>query len=125
MGEATPISFFVPVVDLSPFTQASNPEKRKEAAKDLTSKCQSHGFAQIVGHGVPEDLVQEAFCWSKNLFDLPHDEKMKAPHPAGPIPHRGYSHPGLEKVMHQRDILGVDENENSFRKVQDFKVREL
>ena len=124
MGEATPTSFSVPVIDLSPFTRGTDREERKEAAKALTGICQTHGFVQILGHGVPDDLVQEAFRWSKKLFDLPHEEKMKAPHPAGPIPHRGYSHPGLEKVMHQRDIPGVDENENNFRKVQDFKVRE-
>ena len=122
MGEAAPTSFSVPVVDLSPFSQGSDSERRIEAAKALTGVCQSHGFVQVIGHGTPDDLIQEAFGWSKKLFDLPHQEKMKAPHPAGPVPHRGYSHPGLEKVMHQRDIEGVDENENSFRKVQDFKV---
>ena len=124
MGEASPAPFTVPVVDLSPFTSGSDdPKKRQDAAKAFTSVCQSHGFVQVVGHGIPEELVHEAFAWSKKLYDLPHEEKMKAPHPAGPMPHRGYSHPGLEKVMHQRDIPGVDENENSFRKVQDFKVR--
>ena len=51
----------------------------------------------LVGHGVPNDRIEEAFRWAGKLFALPHEEKMKAPHLKEAKPHRGYSVPGNEK----------------------------
>ena len=79
----------------------------------------------IVGHGVSPELLQAAFDWSKKLFDLSHEEKMKAPHPPESIPHRGYSEPGLEKVYSKKEQEGIDAEAvraKSLRKIQDFKV---
>ncbi|CAF9932147.1 hypothetical protein IMSHALPRED_008813 [Imshaugia aleurites] len=58
------------------------------------------------------------------LYSLSHDEKMKAPHPDGPVPHRGYSHPGLEKVYSKAEVDSRDAVEtdgDSLRQIQDFK----
>ncbi|PMD52491.1 Clavaminate synthase-like protein [Hyaloscypha bicolor E] len=48
--------------------------------------CHNVGFAFIINHG------------SKRVFDLKTEEKMLVPDPDGPIVHRGYSWPSLEKV---------------------------
>ena len=132
----------IPVVDLSAFSTAGNAESRLESARNLYKACHDLGFVQISGHGVDANLLREAFEWSRQLFSLSHDEKMKAPHPDGPVPHRGlsfsnychqqvlrtrgYSHPGLEKVyseaeMDSRDAIETDGD--SLRQIQDFKVR--
>jgi isopenicillin N synthase-like dioxygenase len=51
----------------------------------------------IINHCVSQEPLEEAFGWSKQLFDLKAEEKMLAPHPGGPTVHRGYSWPGSGK----------------------------
>ena len=79
----------IPIVDLSSFATEENTESCLESARALYKTCHDLGFVQISGHGVKSELLEEAFNWSKKLYSLPHDEKMKAPHPNGPTPHRG------------------------------------
>ncbi|KAJ8069313.1 hypothetical protein OCU04_002970 [Sclerotinia nivalis] len=88
----------IPIVDLSPFTSGGDHESRRRAAKDLAEKVQINGSVGICGHGVPSETLREAFTLAKKLFDLPYEEKMKAPHPDAVFPHRGYSSIGREKV---------------------------
>ena len=115
----------IPVVDISSFSPSGSHEQRVKASRDLYNACHRLGFVYITGHGVPDALLEDAFKWTKKLFDLPHDAKMKAPHPATPIPHRGYSAPGVEKVYSKAEL---DESEASgqkgvlLRKIEDFKV---
>ena len=85
MAAQTPI----PIIDLSAFGAECNTKSRSESARALYKACHDLGFVQIVGHGVEPELLQGAFDWSKRLFSLSHDDKMKAPHPDGPVPHRG------------------------------------
>ncbi len=81
----------IPTVDLSCFATEGNSKSRLESARALYNACHNFGFVQILGHGVEPEILREAFDWSKKLYSLSHDEKMKAPHPDGPIPHRGSS----------------------------------
>lgn len=119
----------IPTIDLTPFTQPSSSlpstaANRYAAGQDLVSALHTLGFVKITGHGVSTEEIQHALSWAKKLFDLPYDEKMKAPHPAGPMPHRGYSGLGLEKVYNAVKV-GGDGDENvgkELRKVSDFKV---
>lgn len=73
-------------------------------------------FSEITGQGVSSSPLQEAFSWSKEFFDLSHDEKMKALHPASSLPHRGYSppnlKPNLEKAKLRQEKESVDKEEN-------------
>lgn len=117
-------------IDISCFTNGpthpSSNERRNEIGKSLVEALHSFGFVKIVGHGVPEHDIDEALSWTKRLFDLPFEEKMKAPHPIEPMPHRGYSSVGREKVYSQEDVMGHKHSENvtqSLRKISDFKVR--
>lgn len=112
----------LPVIDFSRWLKGS-PEDKKDVAHSLAEACRRVGFVYITNHGVPEDLLDEAFAWSKKLFDLPEDKKMLAPHPPGPNVHRGYSWPGLEKVsqyIHQ-DGADSDAEDEQLRQVQDCK----
>lgn len=114
----------IPIVDLSAFL-SNDDEKSHKAARDLTAACHNLGFVYITGHGVSPELLDDAFRWSQKLFDLTHEDKMKAPHPPGSTPHRGYSHPGLEKVYSKQEAISdaVKESQgNSLRKIMDFKV---
>ncbi|KAF2198624.1 putative leucoanthocyanidin dioxygenase, partial [Delitschia confertaspora ATCC 74209] len=86
----------IPIIDLSPFTSFASLSSRKLAAKDLASTLHLNGSVGITGHGFPASMLQEIFDIAKKLFDLPYEDKMRAPHPSGPTPHRGYSGPGKE-----------------------------
>lgn len=116
----------IPIVDLSSFAPGGSKGERAQASQTLYNACHNLGFANIIGHGVSDALLQEAFSWSKKLFDLPYQEKMKAPHPASAIPHRGYSAPGIEKVYSKGDLEKDEASDGqgaSLRNIQDFKVR--
>ena len=111
----------IPIISLSTFTHPSTPSSRLSTAQDLAATCRSVGFVYITDHGVPASKVADAFDWSKKLFALRKEDKMKALHPPGSAVHRGYSYPGLEKVS---DILAAevgDEGVQAARNVPDFK----
>jgi isopenicillin N synthase-like dioxygenase len=111
----------IPIIDFSAFTLEAALETRLKVARDLVSACREVGFVYISNHGVPADALAEAFALSKKFFDLPKEDKMKAPHPPGWAVHRGYSWPGLEKVSG-----AISEKDNKawierLREVQDYK----
>ncbi|KAM3417322.1 hypothetical protein BST61_g5574 [Cercospora zeina] len=109
----------IPIIDFSRWTHPRTAQEQAAVAKDLISACESMGFVYITSHGLSQNLLDEAFATSKRLFDLPHSEKMKAPHPDEPDVHRGYSYPGLEKVS---QYSGGDEAEGEkLREVVDVK----
>ncbi|KAJ9270762.1 hypothetical protein DTO212C5_3259 [Paecilomyces variotii] len=93
--------FKIPTIDFSAWKD-DNPEARLRVAQELVSACKDVGFVYIINHGLPESLLEEAFDWSKKLFSLSQENKMKAPHPEGWAVHRGYSWPGLEKVSQEK-----------------------
>ena len=62
----------IPSVDISAFTTSQRDITVREAmAKELAEKCQINGCVGITGHGVPSELLREAFDVSKRFFDLP------------------------------------------------------
>lgn len=113
-------SIKIPNVDLASYhDRASTPTQRQATAAALASACHTLGFVAITNHGIPPSLLADAFATSKSLFSLPHSDKMKAPHPAAAMPHRGYSAPGLEKVYSKDEAAGDDSS--AIRKITDYK----
>ena len=74
----------------------------------------------MASHRVDLDKV---FALSKQFYDLPTEEKRKAPHPSGWAVHRGCSWPGLEKVSGALSAMDDDEWVKKLREVQDYKAR--
>ncbi|XXG96024.1 hypothetical protein Hte_002301 [Hypoxylon texense] len=108
----------VPTIYLSiptaePLRQNPNENHVKVGMCLVETLCR-FGFVKIIGHGFPKRDVDEALAWTKKLFGLPLEEKMKAPHPLGPIPHRGYSSIGKEKVYPQADVGDHKNNSNGY-----------
>lgn len=112
----------IPIVDFEKWNSESLLEDRLQIAKDLAAACREVGFVYIVNHGVSPQLLDEAFAWSKKLYDLPKEEKMKAPHPPGFAHHRGYSWPGLEKVSSVLSDKDDADMVTKLREISDFKV---
>jgi isopenicillin N synthase-like dioxygenase len=114
----------VSIVDLSTFTtNSSSNSLKRAAATELAEKGKINGCIGISGHGVSPELLTEAFKVTQALFDLPYSEKMKAPHPDGPTPHRGYSGTGRERPAAKTESesweeVRIDEGE----KMTDCKV---
>ena len=113
----------IPTVDLSAFTSGGDVQSREQAATELARCCRPHGCVAVTGHGVPSALLKEAFDMSKKLFDLPLEEKMKAPHPDAFRPHRGYSAIGRERGAAKGAMDTKDEKrKEELKRVTDYKV---
>ena len=82
-----PIS--IPIIDFAAWSNHASKEERYAISTRLVKACAEVGFAYIINHGVPQDTLDQAFAVSRQLFNLPQEEKMKAPHPPGWAHHRG------------------------------------
>ncbi|KAF3483550.1 oxidoreductase, 2OG-Fe(II) oxygenase family [Arthroderma uncinatum] len=107
----------IPVVDFAPFREGS-PADAKATGQVIFEAFRDVGFVYLKNHGVPQGVVDDAFSWSKKLFDLPQSEKEKAPHPPEGWWHRGYSGMGREKVT---QMVFDKENLGELRKIPDVK----
>lgn len=116
----------IPTVDISPFVKGKTQQDRQLVAERLAEALHIHGAVGVTGWDqlLPEAKLREAFQMARRMFDLPMEEKMKAPHPDGFVPHRGYSAPGREKA-YNKDELATDSQDvkESLRKITDYKVR--
>jgi isopenicillin N synthase-like dioxygenase len=77
----------VPTIDL---TQVSPDE--------LRSACETVGFFTVVGHGVPDELIEEVAARSRAFFDLPDVEKERFRAPAETPGRPVYRPLGAEKL---------------------------
>ena len=104
----------VPVVDFSNWKE-SNTEARRKIANEITSAFQKLGFVYIINHGMSLETVDEALSWSEKFFDLPLEEKSKAPQSDNPTILRGYS----SQITHDSNEKGLT---SDLRDVTDHKV---
>lgn len=111
----------IPRVDFTSWNDHHDKFTRLRVAQELVEACQSVGFVYIVNHSLPESVLDEAFSWTKRLFDLPAEVKMKAPHPEGWAVHRGYSPPGFEKVSQNLSTGDDEETKRKMREIPDVK----
>ena len=86
------------IVDVSPFIDVQSPSLQKQTAGDVRKKLRANGWVAITGHGVPSEVLDEAFSVAKAFFNLPYEEKMKGCNSDAPVPYRGYSGLGKNNV---------------------------
>ena len=91
----------VPTIDLSPYL-GGTPEGKAKVAAEVGRACADLGFLSIVGHGVPNALIEQCYEVSKAFFDQPLAEKMKCDRPR-PDWVRGYSMVGGEGLSYSLD----------------------
>lgn len=88
----------VPVIDISPFLDpAAKAAQRDAVAREWDHALRTMGFASIVGHGVPQDLLDRVREAALAFFDLPLEEKRKCSFP-GSKESQGYFQVGAETV---------------------------
>ncbi|KAK5991642.1 2-oxoglutarate-dependent dioxygenase htyE [Cladobotryum mycophilum] len=96
---ATTQSAGLQTIDFSPFLQSKDPAVRKAKAEEIVAALHVQGTVGIVGHSLPVERLRAAFEVSRKFFALPFDEKAKASHVNGIVPHRGFSGIGREKCL--------------------------
>ena len=79
----------IPVIDLAPYFQGGDAEKRRVAGQ-VDEACTEVGFFTIVGHGVPEDQIRAVRQATVDFFALPLEEKLKVERPPDKMS-RGYN----------------------------------
>ena len=69
-------------IDIAPFLQGGpgqSDRARQRVADQIGRACADIGFLSITGHGVPEALITDMAGISRRFFDLPLEEKLRAP----------------------------------------------
>lgn len=90
------MSFHVPTVDITPFVADGTSPDRARVAREIDTACRTVGFIQIVGHGVPDDVVAGLGDAMDDFFALPIETKKVWQRP--PAENRGYSAPKSESL---------------------------
>lgn len=65
----------IPIIDLTGLS-ADDPQAKARVATALRRACTEVGFFYIIGHDVPEELINKVFAQGRRLFDCPLDSKM-------------------------------------------------
>ncbi|XP_021734080.1 hyoscyamine 6-dioxygenase-like [Chenopodium quinoa] len=72
-GEHVPVSKNIPVIDLGKAVGLD----RKETIQKIIEASQEFGFFQVINHGVPQTVIDDARTAYQDFFDLPTEEKLK------------------------------------------------
>lgn len=64
----------VPVVDIGPLVDGTDPEK---VAREIGHVCETVGFLYVRNHGIPRSLIDDAYSLAKQFFDRPFEEKNR------------------------------------------------
>ncbi|KAL1535787.1 flavanone 3-dioxygenase 3-like [Salvia divinorum] len=74
--EQTPPFLFsaLPVIDLS---SLENPVLRPQVIEQVHMACKEFGGFQVINHGIPASLTDQALDVAADFFDMPNDTKMQ------------------------------------------------
>lgn len=86
----------IPVVDLSQFTEGTE-EQRTEFVRQLGEAFHDIGFVGVKNHGIPKQLIDDFYKYSKEFFALTKETKLKYEIP-GLAGQRGYTSFGKEQA---------------------------
>jgi isopenicillin N synthase-like dioxygenase len=78
----------IPVVDVSGIADP-DPAVRRATAGELGRACEEVGFLSVVGHGIPQPVIDGAFAAAHRFFALPVERKAFATLTDGVL-NRGY-----------------------------------
>jgi isopenicillin N synthase-like dioxygenase len=105
------MAFSVPSIDISPYVADGSAEQRAAVARAIDEACRSVGFMQILGHGIPDEVITGLTEAMDAFFAL--DLETKKTYKTPPKINRGYSPPKSESLSLS---LGVE----SANRMNDF-----
>lgn len=88
-------TFEVPAVDISPWVTGGDDSARAEVAAAVDRACSTVGFMQILGHGIPDDVIEGLARAVDGFFGLPPEVKASYRVEGA---NRGYSPPKSESL---------------------------
>jgi len=97
----------VPVIDIGAWADADH-GSRASIAKRVDQACRTVGFMQIVGHGVPDDVVAGLGAAIDWFFALPEEVKAATRAPRPSI-NRGYTPPRSERLSYSLGVVSPDD----------------
>jgi isopenicillin N synthase-like dioxygenase len=101
--------FAVPTIDVAGWA-SGDPDVRRRIARAVDDACRRVGFMQIVGHGIPDEVVDGLTTAIDRFFELPSTVKRRSL-PPSPAVNRGYTAPRSERLSYS---LGVDSPDDLF-----------
>lgn len=78
----------LPLIDFDGW-RSGDAAARRRVAGELRAACEQRGFFYLLGHGVPQPLIETAFAQSEQFFDQPMDDKVRLDKALSPC-NRGY-----------------------------------
>lgn len=97
----------VPVIDLSGWV-AGDAATRERIGRQVDDACRTVGFMQIVGHGIPQDAIDELTAALDEFFGLAIDHKQRYCSPRPSI-NRGYTAPRSERLSYSLGVASPDD----------------
>ncbi|HWF53074.1 MAG TPA: 2-oxoglutarate and iron-dependent oxygenase domain-containing protein [Solirubrobacteraceae bacterium] len=95
--------FHVPTVDITPYVENHSAASKAEVARQIDEACRRVGFMQIVGHQIPDDVIQGLGAALDAFFGMELEAKKAFIRP--PHENRGYTPPRSESLSY---TIGVD-----------------
>jgi len=93
----------IPQIDMSDYFN-----RKEEIAEALWNAATGIGFFQLINHGIPQTLIDEAFDMSARFFDLPTEVKAKYPLRPG-------TNAGWEYMAQVRPSTGTADRKESYQ----------
>ena len=90
------MTFHVPVIAISPYLATGTDSARARVAAELDRACTEVGFIQLVGHGIPDEVLAGLANALDEFFALEPETKQQYRRPAGA--NRGYAPPRTESL---------------------------
>lgn len=96
----------IPTIDIAPFLDADRSEdERAGVARSVDEAARTVGFMQIVGHGIPADVLADFTAATDAFFAL--DPELKASYRCPPSVNRGYTPPRTESLANSLGIVSA------------------
>ncbi|SLN20018.1 2OG-Fe(II) oxygenase superfamily protein [Aquimixticola soesokkakensis] len=102
-GMGSEIHRDIPRIDMSDFFN-----RKAEITEELWKAATEIGFFQLTGHGIPLELIDDAFALSAEFFALPQDTKAQYPLRKG-------TNAGWEFKAQVRPSTGTPDNKESYQ----------
>ena len=93
----------IPQIDMSDYFN-----RKEEITDALWDAATGIGFFQLTNHGIPQELIDEAFLLSAGFFDLSADTKAQYPLKPG-------TNAGWEYKAQVRPSTGTADNKESYQ----------
>lgn len=65
----------IPAIDFSQYLYGTR-EERASASQQINAACRQYGFFYLDHHGIPEELIANAFAAASEFFALPLEERI-------------------------------------------------